>query len=202
MGCGDGSFTLTVATLLNVKQIYGIDKARSRGIRAYVADLNVGTLPFPDDFFDVVSAFDVIEHLWNTDHFIEEACRVLRPGGFFILSTPNLASWVNRLLMLFGYLPMHYNCSFKVELERRPLQKSCGVCNHIRLYTPRALKRHLQHYGFEIVFSCGYPTAYTRSNTIVALVDMVLGRFESLAAGIFVVARKSFVNKYVEGIAG
>lgn len=108
------------------------------------------------------------------------------------MSTPNLASWVNRLLVLFGYLHMHYNCSFKVELERRPLQKSCDVCSHIRLYTPKALKRHLQHYGFEIVFSCGFPLAYTRSNAIVALADRVLGRLENLAAGIFVVARKSF----------
>jgi hypothetical protein len=39
--------------------------------------------------------------------------RVLREGGYLLITTPNLASWVNRLVMLLGYQP--YNC----EVSRR-----------------------------------------------------------------------------------
>lgn len=45
----------------------------------------------------------VIEHLINPDNAISEAYRVLKPGGFLIIATPNQASWVNRVLLLFGH---------------------------------------------------------------------------------------------------
>jgi ubiquinone/menaquinone biosynthesis C-methylase UbiE len=129
LGCGNGSFTLKVAEVLNAQEVYGVDvvgevlaEAESRGIKTYVADLNNDRLPFADGEFNAVSTFEVIQYLWNTDNVISEAYRVLKQKGLFILTTPNLASWVNRLLLLFGYLPFHYGCSLKYDLERRPLQ--------------------------------------------------------------------------------
>ncbi len=62
-------------------------------------------LPFKDAAFDVVFALDVIEHVPDEQKLIKEALRVLRPGGRFILKTPNetvqifpkiLQPWVNR----------------------------------------------------------------------------------------------------------
>ena len=46
-------------------------------------------LPFSSDSFDTVVAFEVIEHLEDPVTFIAECARVLRPGGLFIVSTPN-----------------------------------------------------------------------------------------------------------------
>ena len=48
-------------------------------------------LGFPSDSLDVVSAFEVIEHLNEEDQrcLLGEIRRVLKPGGFFLLSTPN-----------------------------------------------------------------------------------------------------------------
>jgi SAM-dependent methyltransferase len=86
-------------------------------------------LSFLDEEFDVVSAFsDIIEFLWNPDNMVSEAYRVLRRSGYFISTTPNLASWVNRLLLLFGYLPVYYGLSLKHELEKDPCKK-----HHIHL---------------------------------------------------------------------
>ena len=46
-------------------------------------------IPHPDSSFDLVVAFEVIEHLENWREFLREARRVLAPTGQFIVSTPN-----------------------------------------------------------------------------------------------------------------
>jgi len=46
-------------------------------------------LPFQNDFFDLVTMFDVIEHIPDHQKAISEALRVLKPKGFLLISTPN-----------------------------------------------------------------------------------------------------------------
>ena len=46
-------------------------------------------LPFDDDRFDVATSISVIEHLREPSVYLEEVCRVLRPGGHIILVTPH-----------------------------------------------------------------------------------------------------------------
>ena len=52
-------------------------------------DLERDLFPFPDLFFDMVFSKSVIEHVANTDHFLSEMFRVLKPGGLAILLTPD-----------------------------------------------------------------------------------------------------------------
>lgn len=49
----------------------------------------VPKLDFADESFDYVVSFQVIEHIEKDADFVSEVCRVLRPGGKFIVSTPN-----------------------------------------------------------------------------------------------------------------
>lgn len=59
-------------------------------------------LPFPDESFDVVTSFQLIEHVPEYPRFIAEARRVLRPGGVMLTVTPN------RRMMLSGVNPYHF----------------------------------------------------------------------------------------------
>jgi SAM-dependent methyltransferase len=52
----------------------------------------IGPYPFADESFDLVIASDVIEHLTDTDVFLREVARVLKPDGQFFCTTPNYAS--------------------------------------------------------------------------------------------------------------
>lgn len=47
------------------------------------------SLPFADQTFDLVTSFQVIEHLVDCGRFLTEIIRVIRPGGKVILTTPN-----------------------------------------------------------------------------------------------------------------
>jgi ubiquinone/menaquinone biosynthesis C-methylase UbiE len=198
-GCGDGTFTLAVAELLGSKEAFGADldlkvveTMPDFKFKTFSADFNTCVLPFSDNEFDTVTAFEVIEHLWNTDNLLSEACRVLKQGGFLVLTTPNLASWINRMLLLFGYLPYHYECSLTNALDKRPLQNLEGaVESHLRLYTFKTLSRHLEIYGFRIVCLKKIDLAYTSRNRFVRLFNKLFSLRRTMGAGIFLVAVKS-----------
>ena len=99
VGCGDGNFTVLIAKACKAKEVYGIEisekgveLARKNGIKCYQLDVDAEDFPFEDNFFDAVTALELIEnHLYDPDHFLEEVHRVLKPNGIFVLSTPNLA---------------------------------------------------------------------------------------------------------------
>jgi SAM-dependent methyltransferase len=50
-------------------------------------------LPFPDSSFDAVTMFDVLEHIPDDQTAMAEALRVLKPGGYLLVSTPNSSIW-------------------------------------------------------------------------------------------------------------
>jgi SAM-dependent methyltransferase len=61
-----------------------------------------GQIPSDDASFDVCFSIEVIEHLNNPQNIIDEAHRVLKPGGMLFLSTPNVNSIAQKLRFLFS----------------------------------------------------------------------------------------------------
>lgn len=71
-----------------------IDKTRSEELgvlpeNVEFVEAKVPPLPFADASFDYVVSFQVIEHIAKDKEFVREVHRVLKPGGKFIVSTPN-----------------------------------------------------------------------------------------------------------------
>jgi SAM-dependent methyltransferase len=73
--------------------------------KVFSLDLERDPLPFADESIDVVLANQVLEHVKEIFWIFHEASRVLRLGGHLIVGVPNLASYHNRLLLLFGRQP-------------------------------------------------------------------------------------------------
>jgi SAM-dependent methyltransferase len=94
-GCGVGYGTALLARA-GAADAVGIDVADEALAAAAAASpeleftqADVHDLPFPDDRFDVVVCFEVIEHLERQDEAIAELARVLTPDGVLAMSSPN-----------------------------------------------------------------------------------------------------------------
>lgn len=163
LGCGDGNFTLQMGIRIGGRLLYGVEGKQKAvelceelGIKAFRLDLN-NIMPFENESFDVVCASQVIEHLRYTDLLIKEIYRVLTPGGYAVISTPNFAVWHNLICILFGWQPWGTAISDEVALGN-PLQvgykqpectPDLGFA-HSRLFTLRSLKEFLMYHKFKI----------------------------------------------------
>lgn len=160
IGCGDGTAAATAAPFLTGHRIVGVDWSQDALGRAHTrlpytvrGELTDGGLPFRTAAADAVLFSEVIEHLVDPDSALDEIRRVLRPGGHLMLSTPNLAAWYNRALLLAGVQPVFSEVSLRAVHGRPGAQ----VVGHLRLCTARALREFVTAAGFEVVRLKGAP---------------------------------------------
>ncbi|MBL8173553.1 MAG: methyltransferase domain-containing protein [Bryobacterales bacterium] len=106
------------------------------------------TLPFPDHSFDLVVAFEVIEHLHDARALLAEARRVLAPAGQFIVSTPNRL-YYEETRRLSGPNPFHTH-EFEYEEFRHALS---DFFPHVSLF--------VQNHSGVIVFQPGDASSAT-----------------------------------------
>lgn len=96
VGCGGGNAIFLMSQM--AKQVYGADysevsvnkscKTNAKAIalgQVQIVQASVSSLPFPDEKFDVVTAFETIYFWPDLSHDFKEVLRVLRPGGTFLV---------------------------------------------------------------------------------------------------------------------
>lgn len=108
VGGGAGEFTSIARnkgykTFLADGNSLSIENEINRGFDASIIDLNMGLPGIPNQKFDAVVCLDVIEHIVPAEQLIQEIFRVLKPGGFLIISTPNFGYLIDRFHYMLGY---------------------------------------------------------------------------------------------------
>jgi 2-polyprenyl-3-methyl-5-hydroxy-6-metoxy-1,4-benzoquinol methylase len=148
VGCGIGYF-LDVAKTRGW-EVYGTeftDKAieicESKGIIMKKGVLNPGD--FTEGEFDIITSFEVIEHINTPNEEIESFRKILRAGGAVYITTPNFNS------LLRYYLKGSYNV--------------IGWPEHLSYYTPLTLKKVMQKHGFQPQFVKATGISITRFRT-------------------------------------
>jgi SAM-dependent methyltransferase len=132
IGCSSGGFLGTMKG--GTWRLYGIEmeastaeKARlSTGAEVFVGDALEA--PFRPESFDVVTCFDVLEHMYQPRQFLARVLEWLKPGGILYAKLPNIDSWEARLLGTYWY---------GLELPR-----------HLYHFSPQSLRRLMTTLGF------------------------------------------------------
>ena len=146
IGCWDGSYAIRYKKTTNT--VYGIESSETSAKKAESKGIIVEHGNFVEENFfkglqfDVVIAGEIIEHVFDTDLFLQKIRKMLVLNGKLIITTPNVASLPRRILLLFGINPM---------LENRVIVgESVG---HIRYFTFDDMDKILVDNKFKIIQS-------------------------------------------------
>jgi ubiquinone/menaquinone biosynthesis C-methylase UbiE len=140
VGCGDGFVTNLISKFPGVAEIFGLDisqtainigKSKYTHIKFEVG--SVTNLPFAANYFDVITAIEVVEHINNTEQLFKEFNRVLRLNGRLFITTTDFNLLKKIIIALFFWERYFYPTN-----------------PHIRFFTKKTLSAMLAEHGFEI----------------------------------------------------
>ncbi len=104
LGCGSGDKGKAIKALCPDIEIHGVDILPEASVPAFYfyqkVDLDNASLPFPDEYFDGVMFWHVIEHLKFPMQLGPEINRVMKKGARIYVETPN---WTSILVPSFGF---------------------------------------------------------------------------------------------------
>lgn len=168
-----------------------VEISRKKGLNVLNFDLD-SKWGLASESYDFVFSTEMIEHVINTDLFIEESKRILKKGGKLVLTTPNLTCWYNRLLFIFGYQPFFTEVSIKDKTFgldfTRKLTPNRAPVGHIRVFSHRAIKDMLEYYGFKNVKIIGLKILYIHG--FMKFIDDILSNISWLSSDLLIIAEK------------
>jgi 2-polyprenyl-3-methyl-5-hydroxy-6-metoxy-1,4-benzoquinol methylase len=129
----------------------GKELCESQGIKMKLGQLSADT--FPMEEFDVITSFEVIEHINNPIEEISNINTFLRKGGLFYCTTPNF----NSLMRL--YLKESYNVITYPE--------------HLSYYTKKTLNKLIESHGFSVFKFLSTGVSITRLRTSKPISEIV-----------------------------
>lgn len=147
IGCGEGAYLDIIAKIGG--QIFGQDinseyvnrALKNLKEKGYSTDIKVGTatkILFNDNYFDVVFAADFFEHVSydEKDRVIAEVYRVLKPGGLFVIKTPNLDYLKISLFLKRISAVLKFKSPFNIHIahtHNNPDNQHCGLTTYAEL---------------------------------------------------------------------
>jgi len=100
--------------------------------------------PFEPASFDVITSFDVLEHLYQPTRVIEKVHSWLKPGGVYYVAVPNVESWESHLFKSYWY---------GLEMPR-----------HLFMYSPSSLRKLATNAGFRELLCSTPPACYAENS--------------------------------------
>jgi 2-polyprenyl-3-methyl-5-hydroxy-6-metoxy-1,4-benzoquinol methylase len=169
LGCDDGVWTRSIADAVGATEVHGVEivdeqakKAQARGIRVATLDLNQPLTALPSDYYDVIHANQVIEHVSSVDTFVSEIYRLLKPGGHAVVSTENGSSWHNVFAAIMGWqiFSLSNVSALKAGLGnpaaiQRGADPFTGTWTHKTIFNYRGLIEMFEVHGFRDVTIAG-----------------------------------------------
>lgn len=169
LGCGNRFTFERMAHVRGASRIVSIDRLGLeegsippfvRFIEADIEQPLLESIDLQPESFDLVTFFEVIEHIDETDQLIRTCYDYLSPSGLLIFSFPNLASIYGRLELLCGLQPhilevSNENGTLGGGLPGRMNNRTGDSIHHIRGITTRAMKALVGLHGFEMVSAHG-----------------------------------------------
>jgi SAM-dependent methyltransferase len=144
IGCSSGSFLRTLKG--GPWKLYGIEMSKivadharaTTGAEIFVGD--VLDAPFPENTFDAVTGFHVLEHMGDPREVMNKVRRWLKPGAVFYIGVPNVDSWEARIFGRYWY---------GLEVPR-----------HLWQFSIEALRSMAESVGFEAIETGTTPSCY------------------------------------------
>jgi len=136
VGCSSGSLML-IAQDMGFGEIRGVEPAEKAAQTAQNLGFDVYTgfldqAAYPDNSFDIVTLFEVIEHLEEAQSIAREIHRVLKPGGLWVFTTANAVSWTASAL--------------RHNWDYFSIAQNGG---HISFFNPKSIRQLANNTGFE-----------------------------------------------------
>ncbi|MDS4042278.1 MAG: class I SAM-dependent methyltransferase [Candidatus Competibacter sp.] len=192
IGCGTGFVLSALASAfpkseLTGSEIFsaGLSHTAKRLPQAELLQMDARTIPYLEHF-DVVGAFDVLEHIAEDEHVLHEIYQALRPGGGLILTVPQ-HPW------LWSYQD-EYAC-------------------HVRRYTVSELKSKIAKAGFTTVYDTSFVSLllpmmwlsrkrYSVRSENDPLSELRIGRLANFTLGMFMAFERKLIQLGVRFPAG
>jgi ubiquinone/menaquinone biosynthesis C-methylase UbiE len=137
LGCGKGLLFDNVSSSDKTKLLVGVDLMRTRKRHYQHVVASATKLPFKNGFFSLVTAFSLVEHIPKAerDMFYEEARRVAKREGVFVIQLPNRYFVIesHTYFPFFGFLPSNmHSFAYRQEYVAVPSLKEV-TCSLKRL---------------------------------------------------------------------
>jgi len=123
VGCGFGDFVARVAREKGIpfegceQNAKAVEVARERGVTVHTENAELLAESYPHEY-DVVCAFQVLEHVSDPAGFLTASCKLLRSGGKLILGLPNARSFLRHQFNPLD-MPPHHMSRWSAEVLKR-----------------------------------------------------------------------------------
>jgi len=136
IGCGDGFLSKTLPDYDWHGLDINLDKVDKSAIKGVQHDISKSPYPYSSKYFDAVVCSEVLEHVWDLQVVNFEVRRILKPDGYYFMSTPN-----------FDFIDYQLSDYRALLFDRTKPH----LFEHIRQYNFEVHTHYLKEAGFSVI---------------------------------------------------